>query len=599
MQRTLIRLLATISAALVLVVLGIATEAQYEQDDFGWINLRARQLQGESMGSLLFTPMAQGTVRTLSERLPFLLSATYFGLDAAPMRWLHFTVSLLMLLSWYALLVRGGIDPSRSVIALSAWFLTPALLKGHLWSSALNQPFHGLTIALALLSFPLSGWLYLAVLTVSLLVHEMAVAIPLYVLLAGGTSVLRSWPWRLSVAASAAWCVYIVRSAQTVGHTHYALSSRWETMVTNWAAYARMVLGASLLEQIPMVLLLAMTLYLSVRSKLWLGLGMMSTLGVFLTLSGMQNGYYLFIPMLGLMVCVAQSWQKASTAYFVLLALVIAPRFGALLRSANDFVAETQSVRLITRGVENELKKSADGKVLVAGINNRQYSLGLSDDPFRIFGERRVYFVESVPHELFNAFQGYWIYTRFLDIPTAKAVAAKNLAAVVNGRGESMQPSQVLRMLPKGWNGGALVRRPGHAFDLASGLDSGFGEFASGLRWMDRKFRIGFAGSSSTVMVSLFAEGDAGCGLRIESGEVKPLRGGYEQYQFENVNPSTALQFEVHGNCRVAIDEVILPAHEVVVGSGNVEQQIHGDRKRVQRNMPAAVFASGQAGEHE
>jgi len=46
-----------------------ALGAWFQKDDFAWLSLSQRLGSGLSLMDALFAPMAQGTVRTISERL--------------------------------------------------------------------------------------------------------------------------------------------------------------------------------------------------------------------------------------------------------------------------------------------------------------------------------------------------------------------------------------------------------------------------------------------------------------------------------------------------------------------------------------------------
>jgi hypothetical protein len=108
-------------------------------DDFAWLGLSLSVRDGESLLAALFSPMAQGTVRTLSERLFFLVFEQGFGLESLPMRifsFLTFAVGQVLLV----LLVRrlSG-SMGAGVLAAVLWGLNFGVSVAMSWLSSYNQ----------------------------------------------------------------------------------------------------------------------------------------------------------------------------------------------------------------------------------------------------------------------------------------------------------------------------------------------------------------------------------------------------------------------------------------------------------------------------
>jgi len=74
--------------------------AWFQRDDFALLSLRTLLASGRSLGSILLAPVAQGTIRVLSERVFYLSFSTLFGLNALPYRataFLTFAAALVLL----------------------------------------------------------------------------------------------------------------------------------------------------------------------------------------------------------------------------------------------------------------------------------------------------------------------------------------------------------------------------------------------------------------------------------------------------------------------------------------------------------------------
>ncbi len=63
-----------------------ALKTWFFQDDFAWLALRLGINSPSDLLHALFAPIAQGTVRTLSERLYFLVFPSLFGLNVAALQ---------------------------------------------------------------------------------------------------------------------------------------------------------------------------------------------------------------------------------------------------------------------------------------------------------------------------------------------------------------------------------------------------------------------------------------------------------------------------------------------------------------------------------
>jgi len=74
--------------------------AWFQRDDFALLSLRSLLANGRSLLAVLFAPVAQGTIRTLSERVFYISFSAMFGLNALPYRaaaFLTFAAALLLL----------------------------------------------------------------------------------------------------------------------------------------------------------------------------------------------------------------------------------------------------------------------------------------------------------------------------------------------------------------------------------------------------------------------------------------------------------------------------------------------------------------------
>jgi len=122
-----------------LLLYGSSLTAWFQKDDFAWLQLRDLLAQGKSIWWILFEPLAQGTVRTLSERLFFLSFYEFFGLHAFPYHLaglLTFLIAVTLLQS-----VAEKLTGSRAAGFWSAmlWVVNAAVATPVAWISGMNE----------------------------------------------------------------------------------------------------------------------------------------------------------------------------------------------------------------------------------------------------------------------------------------------------------------------------------------------------------------------------------------------------------------------------------------------------------------------------
>src|ERR1700742_2153171 len=99
----------------------------FREDDFPLLGFVRTAHDLPSLLHVLFVPYAQGTIRPWSERLPFLLSATWFGLDCVPFRIAVFVTAAagMGLLAWVVRRMTGA--PAAAVAAPLFWAASASL----------------------------------------------------------------------------------------------------------------------------------------------------------------------------------------------------------------------------------------------------------------------------------------------------------------------------------------------------------------------------------------------------------------------------------------------------------------------------------------
>lgn len=109
--------------------------AWFQRDDFALLSLRNLLANGRSLSWILFAPIAQGTIRTLSERVFYVSFSTVFGLNALPYRaaaFLTFAAALVLLQQVCAKLTGCR---AAGFCAAILWLLNSALAIPLAWTA--------------------------------------------------------------------------------------------------------------------------------------------------------------------------------------------------------------------------------------------------------------------------------------------------------------------------------------------------------------------------------------------------------------------------------------------------------------------------------
>ena len=113
--------------------------AWFQMDDFAWLGLHRLVTDFDSLISTLFRPMAQGTVRPLSERLFFLGFWHLFGMEALPYRIFVFATQFSNLALITIITRRLTGSSVAGFLAPILWLVSPVIYEPMVWTSAYNQ----------------------------------------------------------------------------------------------------------------------------------------------------------------------------------------------------------------------------------------------------------------------------------------------------------------------------------------------------------------------------------------------------------------------------------------------------------------------------
>ena len=124
---------------LCLAIYGRGLLAWFQADDFAWLALRLQVHDWRTLMHALFAPMAQGSIRPLSERGFFLVFESLFGVNALPFRIWVFLTQFANLVLVAAVTRRMTCSRTAGLLAAVLWMVHSSLALSMVWTSVYNQ----------------------------------------------------------------------------------------------------------------------------------------------------------------------------------------------------------------------------------------------------------------------------------------------------------------------------------------------------------------------------------------------------------------------------------------------------------------------------
>lgn len=383
----------------------------FHHDDFTL--LWQAQLPAREFWPHLLEPRAQGTYRTLSERLYFYFFHQWFGFNAFPFRLLVFVTQTVNL--WLFTTVVRRVSGSLAVGVLSAclWAAHHGLAATMSWSSAYNQ---------ALCSFFLlvSFWLFLRFAESG---RIRIYALQWFTFLAGFgalesivvyPAIVIAWcvlfrrdrlRWALPMLVGSLVLVWIQMSGPSGGRTDaYALVFAPGALAETLLYYCRNAFAAGGPAWIAWAIslpLAGLALCDAARVRLcavfgWVWFGV--ALGPFLPLAHHVSDYYLFFPSAGLALAAAtiavRLWEygwPARTSAAVVLSLWAAVTIPAARKETASNHAQSIRARDLVSGLAAARAQYPNHALLLTGIDEAFFNASIGQQMLPVTGLFNIY----------------------------------------------------------------------------------------------------------------------------------------------------------------------------------------------------------------
>lgn len=526
----------TIPSLLCLALYWPGLRAWFQQDDFAWLGLGASVHDLRTLLQALFAPMAQGTIRPLSERAFFLIFHGIFGLWASPFRAAVF-------LTQFANLVLLGLLAQRVTRSRLAGFLAPTLwaLNGGLamamsWTSAYNQVLCGFFLLLALFCFAryteTADRRYLAAQWIVFLLGFGALEInAVYPALAAAyawccarTYLRKTWPLFV-VSIGYTLLHFWVAPARTAGpvYTMHFDASLPGTLWTYWqwalgpGRLSRLIVGTPRWIGITGTVLLTAALAgfvaWKLRQRQWAVLFPLAwfilVLLPVLPLRDQISSHYLTLPTAG--VALLAAWAlvdaPANPSFVKTLALLLAGVYLAAgiaggRAETQGLVARSHAVRTLVWGAMRVRELHPNKAIVLAGLDSDLFWAGVFARPFPLVGVSDIY----VAPEAVSTIQRHPEWGQVSDFVIPPGI----LLDLLNRRGAVVYTPDAGRLRAVTLSYLANMRRQHRRVEDPRRVDVGQPSFArqlgpswyeldSGRRWMPRRATVRLGGPQSNA----------------------------------------------------------------------------------------------------
>ena len=414
--------------------------AWFRADDFAWLGTGLYIQNFHEFLVAIFAPMAQGTIRPLSERAFFLVGFSLFGLDALPFKLVVFATQFANLALVASIGARLTGLRWAGFFAAIFWALNSSALKPLGWTCVYDQVLCGFFLLLAfhfLLRYVQTGerrynlfqWAaFLAgfgALELNVVYPAIAAAYTLLCVPGARISHTQSEPrpsgrgnyLRATLPMFAVSIAYALAhnaaapALQTGGYAMHFTGAMFRTLGKYWTwsvgptfLFTPFVLPKWLLPAGIAVVSAGLVGYLAwkvragTRAALFCLVWYLAVLAPVLPLRDHQTEYYVFLPVIGL--CWLGGWAAVSgwragprgrAAVVTLAAIYALMGVPTLLATSQWNHAITMRVRNLVEGVAGIHERQPSKSILLEGVDTDLFWNGVLDRPFRLFGMDHVY----------------------------------------------------------------------------------------------------------------------------------------------------------------------------------------------------------------
>ena len=394
-------------------------------DDFAWLGVPLEVNRASDLIQVLFAPKAQGTIRFLSERLFFLTFSSLFGLHVLPYR-------IWVLTTWFADLTLATLIGTRltgsriaGVTAAVLWTANSIVVTPLSWTSSYNEILVAFCILMAFyarLRWLESGekkWIviewaaYLAGFGALEIIVVYPVIVALYALLVARRKFQSTLP--LFVPAIIFGILHLFVIPKSAG-PYYSLTfdSRLPETLFRYLEWSlgpsrlgdltghghRFAIRTTIAVSVALAIFALWRCYKRELAALFCVAWFLLFLAPVLPLPNHIQDYYVTVPILGF--CWLAGWAAAAgirsgwagrIAAGVLLGAFLYGSTREIDAYTRWYYNRSVRMRALVSGTQQAIRAHPGSAIILQGVDNELFQSGFQDDPFRLFGVQKIYFI--------------------------------------------------------------------------------------------------------------------------------------------------------------------------------------------------------------
>ncbi|HEV8041568.1 MAG TPA: hypothetical protein VGP62_22015 [Bryobacteraceae bacterium] len=398
--------------------------AWFQADDFAWLGLRLHVHNAQQLCYAMFAPLAQGSIRPFSERAFFMGFYSLFGIHALPYRIAVYVTQLAVIALLAVVAKRLCKSVLAAFVAPILWVANSALATPLTWTCAYNEilcsgvfllAFYGL-MRYVETNNPRYNVLQWATFLFGFGVLEINVVYPFIAILyvACFARKLIRQTVLLLIPSAIFTIVFFAVKIKPKNEAFYALSAGLSTLGT-LANYWGIALGPSAAAEYfswvrPIALAATLILTFAVlgfagwrtlrgdRIPIFCLGWFLIALAPFLPIHSHITDYYVMVPAIGLALLGAwalevafKSGMLAQAATFGVLAAYLAFQIPTARAASRYWWARSVPLKRLVLDVQSVHERDPGKIILLDGVSEPIFWLGVYNHPFRLIGATDVY----------------------------------------------------------------------------------------------------------------------------------------------------------------------------------------------------------------
>ena len=402
-------------------------EIWFRSDDFSLLTFVRRAHSFNTFLVAVFSTYAQGTIRPLSERLPFLISSWLFGDDCLALRILVFLTAVADTILIVIVVRRITGSQLAGLTASVLWVSSAAIISPMTWNSSYNEVQYPLFLLAALALFMRYGdtgkssywWWQLIIFVLgfgslenNIVYPAIAAAWALFVADPGKKMRLLAATIPLFIISVTYYFVHLYLAPLAAGglyaiHIDARIADtlweywKWAFLPPEWRQFDFPLILGNVIRIVSMGSFLVFILWQLCKRRtviLFYLSWFLLTLGPMLLLPDRHTEYYLAGPIIGLAMAagwaVCLGWREG-VLWRTLMLIPLAAWFAAMLPSVTAatqlYAVESDLSRYLVLGVKAARETHRDKALLLDDISQQLYDLCIFESAFRAFGIDNVY----------------------------------------------------------------------------------------------------------------------------------------------------------------------------------------------------------------